>query len=307
MKITLIHNPSAGGDQPSDNDLIDLIRRAGHDVVYRSFPVAEWQQVLEEASDLVAIAGGDGVVGEVAKHLLGRPIPFTILPLGTANNIAATLGLAKRPLAQLIAGWERAPCRRFDVGFVRSPWGSSHFIEGVGLGAFTDTMARLDARKNVDISHHEDADKKIQSVQEIMAIRLEGAAAHRLDLMLDGREISGDYVMLEAMNICRIGPNLCLAPAADPGDGLLDVVLVAEEHRPEVHRYLSDQTTGENFPVLPIFHVRQLRIRCEPLRLRIDDDVHPAPDEPLPQAPMIIEAGIHEQSLEVFLPEEPTG
>jgi len=306
MDVTLIHNPNAGSDQPSGDELIGLIRGAGHAVVYRSFPVAEWHRVLEEATELVAVAGGDGVVGQVAKRLVGRQIPFTILPLGTANNIAVTLGLAKRPLDHLIAGWEHARRRNFDIGVARAGWGSTHFVEGLGLGAFTDTMARLDARKNVDISHHDATDKKIQSVQQIMAIRLEGAPTHRLHLVLDGRDISGDYVMLEVMNICRIGPNLCLAPNANPGDGLLDIVLVTEEQREQMHRYLSDETESESDPGLPVLQGRDLRIECEPLRIRIDDDIRSKESEHSPQSPMIIEAGVHDQSLEVLLPVDQT-
>ena len=135
--------------------------------MYQSSKHADWQRSLDEPTDLVAVAGGDGVVGLVTKRLVGKRVPLTILPMGTANNIAATFNLKDRPLDQLIAGWTSARRVKFDVGVANGPWGSSFFIEGVGVGTFTDTMSRLDARSNVDLAHHDDTDKKIQTVLHI--------------------------------------------------------------------------------------------------------------------------------------------
>lgn len=303
MKVILIHNPNAGTDQPSGDELISLVRGAGHSVIYQSSALADWPRVLKEPADLVAVAGGDGIVGQVAKRLVGQCIPFTILPLGTANNIAATLGLTKRLLDELITGWERARRAKFDVGVAKGPWGSSYFIEGVGLGAFTDTMSRLDARKNIDIAHHNAADKKILSVTQIIKIRLESSPPRRLKVALDGRDLSGDYIMLEVMNIRCIGPNLCLAPNADPGDGLLDIVLVTADQRGQMDRYLSDRAEGEeSYSALPVLQGRLLRIECEELRVHIDDDIWPDEGEHPPYSPMIIDVGLHDDGLEMLLP-----
>lgn len=303
MKVTLIHNPNAGSDQPSGDELISLIRGAGHAVVYQSSAVAEWQRVLKEPTDLLVVAGGDGMVGQVAKRVVGQCIPMTILPLGTANNLASTLGLTRRPFDQLIMGWQRARHVNFDVGIAKGGWGSAYYIEGVGLGAFTETMSRLDARKNIDIAHHNASDEKIRSVLQIMKIRLESSAPRRLKLALDGRDLSGDYVMLEAINIRFVGPNLCLAPSADPSDGLLDLVLVADDQREQMNRYLSDRTEGRTGDfALPVLRGRHLRIECEEMRVHIDDDIWPNEGEHPPYSPMIIDVSLHDEGLEMYLP-----
>ncbi len=53
-------------------------------------------QVISLASgrDLIVVAGGDGTVSAVARILgtLDRPPPFAILPLGTGNDLARSLG-----------------------------------------------------------------------------------------------------------------------------------------------------------------------------------------------------------------------
>ena len=305
MRVTLIHNPEAGSDdQPSGDELVRLVREAGHSVRYQSSKHADWQQSLDEPTDLIAIAGGDGVVGLVTERLVGKHVPLTILPMGTANNIAAAFDLKKRPLDQLIAGWTSASRRKFDVGAANGPWGSAFFIEGVGIGAFTDTMSRLDARSNADLAHHEDTDKKIQTVLQILKIRLEGCKAIRLKMALDGRDLSGDYFLLEAMNIRSIGPNLCLAPDADSGDGLLDIVLVSDHERETLTRYLTELIAGKKLlPDVTVHRGRHLHIECDELRVHIDDDVWPSHGEHPPYSPMIIEISLHSESLEIVVPE----
>lgn len=304
MRITLIHNPEAGSDdQPSGEDLVRLVREAGHSVVYQSSKHADWQQSLDEPTDLIAVAGGDGAVGLVTKRLVGKHLPLTILPMGTANNIAATFNLKDRPLDQLIAGWTSAHRRKFDVGAAVGPWGSSFFIEGVGLGTFTDTMSLLDARHNADLAHHEDTDKKIQTVVHILKIRLEGSKAIRLKMALDGRDLTGDYVLLETMNIRSIGPNLCLAPEADPGDGFLDIVLVSDNEREKVTQYLTERIGGKKTSAeLTVHRGRHLHIESDELRVHIDDDVWPSHGDHPPYSPMIIDVSLHSDSLELLVP-----
>lgn len=63
---------------------------------------------------MIAVAGGDGTVGKVARRLIGNPTPIAILPLGTANNIASTLGMSDLTLKDVIAGWKVARCVHFD-------------------------------------------------------------------------------------------------------------------------------------------------------------------------------------------------
>ena len=275
MRVTLIHNPDAGNAGAArGDDLAALIGKSGHRVIYQSSRSADWDKILQEPTDLVAVAGGDGIVGKVAKRMIGKSTPLAVLPIGTANNIANALGLARQPLNQLIAAWRIGRRMKFDVGAATGPWGSTHFIEGLGLGLFAETMSRLDARKNIDIAHHGLTDKKITSVLEIMKVRLEGCQATRLKLELDDQDLSGNYLLLEAMNIRYIGPNLCLAAAADPTDGLFDVVLIADEHRDQLKNYLAERLEGNSeCAVLPVRQCRHVHIECQALPIHIDDDL----------------------------------
>lgn len=91
MHVLLIHNPGAGDEDHGRDALVRALTLAGHDVDYRSTEQADWIDSLGEKPDLFAVAGGDGTAQRVFKELAGSATPVTVLPLGTANNIADTL------------------------------------------------------------------------------------------------------------------------------------------------------------------------------------------------------------------------
>jgi diacylglycerol kinase (ATP) len=300
MRITLIHNPDAGNEeQPCGDDLLVLIRDAGHAVTYQSSRAENWHTALEKPGDIVAVAGGDGIVGKVAKHLIDRRVPIAVLPMGTANNIAKTLDLKGKPLDQLIAGWSAAPRVSFDVGVVSGPWDSKYFIEGLGMGLFTETMYRLDATDNADLAHLDGTREKVASVLQVLKDRLSSFTPNHLKVTLDGRDISGEYIMLEAMNISYIGPNLCLAPHANPTDGLLDIVFASKDERDNLNRSLSHCLEDRLAqPTLTIRKGQQLQIEWDGSTVHIDDEVWPDKGSEFPLSTGVIDVTVKRGALE---------
>jgi diacylglycerol kinase (ATP) len=304
MKVTLIHNPDAGnGDQPSGEELKELIHRAGHELVYQSSKESSWETALDNRADLAAVAGGDGIVGTVAKRMIGRGTPLAVLPLGTANNIAKTLDLMNIPLAQLIDGWGAAQRRKFDAGVANGPWGSAHFVEGLGIGLFTEMMTRLDARGNVDLAHLTQPDEKVTSVLEMLQARLQTCPEIKLNVTVDGRDLSGEYILLEVMNIKSIGPNLFLAPGADPVDGLFDVVCLTRGAQDTLSRCLMECKEGNQAPTgLPVRRGKQIHIEWEGTPVHIDDQAWPESGAKYPPSATVIDITVEPQSLEFLTP-----
>lgn len=303
MRVTLIHNPSAGDPGTEDAErLVAMIRAAGHEVVAHASAAGDvWHEALRDPGDLVAVAGGDGTVGRVARRMVGRDVPITFLPQGTANNISKTFGLGDFPLEHLVAGWQRAEVRALDVGAIDGPWGSRHFLEGVGAGLFARTMREIDSRDA--LAHLESADDRVAHALGLMGARLRACPAIPLRLQLDGRDLSGEYLMLEVMNIRFVGPNLFVAPESDPSDGLLDVVLVKPSERDDLHGYLANwRSGGRRAPDLTTHRGRHLRVEWPDTALHVDDESWPPAGAAAPSAPTVLELHVEPGALRMLIP-----
>jgi diacylglycerol kinase (ATP) len=300
MRVTLIHNPRAGeDDHPEVDEFLALISAAGHDVSCHSSKNDHLDRALEDPGDLVAVAGGDGTVGAVAGRLVGRRVPIAVLPLGTANNISTTLGLAGAPLERLIAGWAAALRMRFDVGVVQGPWGEIRFIEGIGVGLFARAICELDARADVTFGREDNREEKLTSALRWMIERVSTFPAEELTITLDGQDRSGEYILLEVMNIQHIGPSLHLAPDADPGDGLFDIVLINASERDKLGDYLANRLEGRpHRPQWKVHRGRHLRLPWQNSDLHIDDKVWPAPESTPDGAPVFLDVKLESHALE---------
>ena len=139
MRITLMHNPKAGRGNHAKRGLMAALANAGHRAIYQSTKKSDYEKALKKPTDLVLAAGGDGTVGKVAHELIDSGIPLSVLPLGTANNLARTLGFIGSP-REIIAGLEAGKRRAFDVGVARGPWGKRYFFESAGGGLLADYL-----------------------------------------------------------------------------------------------------------------------------------------------------------------------
>ena len=242
--------------------------------------------MLDKRADLVAVAGGDGTVAGVTRRMVGRDVPVAILPSGTANNIARSLGLLKKPFEELVRGWPEARRVRLDVGIAPGPWGQRYFVEGLGAGLFAGMLVR--SEQNQGRKEKENKTKRPARVVDGALRRLKEAAetAEPVEIAahLDGVDISGSYLLFEAVNLPFIGPNLFIAPDTKAGDGQLEVVLVPESQRGRLVRYLEHwHENRERLSLLPSRRGKHLQIEWTGFALHIDDKLRPRkkadPDE----------------------------
>src|SRR5207237_9733890 len=141
MRILLVHNPKAGSKEHEGEDFIKALKKAGHKATYQSSKKKGLEKELKKKVDLVLVAGGDGTVSKVARHLvaMNSEVPLAVLPLGTANNFARSLGFCLST-KELIEQLNDGKCDTFDVGLARGPWGERYFFEGAGAGLFADYL-----------------------------------------------------------------------------------------------------------------------------------------------------------------------
>lgn len=87
------------------------------------------ERALAKKPDLLILGGGDGTISGLVDHIVGTQIVLAVLPLGTANSFARTLGIPMDVDGALdvIAGGKR---RRIDLGMIDS----DYFANGAAIG-----------------------------------------------------------------------------------------------------------------------------------------------------------------------------
>jgi diacylglycerol kinase family enzyme len=277
MRILLIRNPGAGGDQQA-GDLAALVRAQGHEVHEQSLGDEGWERALDTPVDLVAVAGGDGTLGRVAKQLAGRAMPIAPLPAGTANNISRALGLTGRPYEELVRGWAEARRVKLDIGELDGPWGRRYVMEGIGAGLFARAIPAVKSDQTMASTAR--ADAKVAYALQMLKERIETSASVKVEAMLDDADVSGAYVMFEALLLPYVGPNLFLAPDSRLGDGRFELVMVGDEDRSRMLQYLA--SWQDEKPRLPLLRSRQgqrLQLRWSGYPIHIDGEIWPAEGE----------------------------
>jgi diacylglycerol kinase (ATP) len=227
MRIALLHNKSAGSENHAADEIEESVRRAGHDVVIVAHERQELLQALSERTcDLVVIAGGDGTVSRAASALAGRHVTLAILPLGTANNTAKALGI-RGNVEQLIADWAEATARDYDLATIHVDGGTlTPFSEAVGWGAFPDLMARTERMSSPD-----QRESTLERDRKLFREEIERAKPRAYAIEADGALVTGEFLLVEIVNIPFIGPQLELSPDSDPADGRFELVLAGELER----------------------------------------------------------------------------
>jgi diacylglycerol kinase family enzyme len=267
MRVTLVHNPRAGDQRQSPKRILKALAEAGYEAEVATRGRKGLQKAMKSPGDLVVVAGGDGSIHKVAVALAGRKIPIAILPIGTANNIAKSLGVTGA-IQDLIARWHYDQRRKLALGSVTAPFGTERFVESVGVGAFTELVAR--GAEEVDentagLTGHE-IDRALLLFQRIVAER--EPLPRRLEI--DGMDASGEYLLVEAMNTRMVGPNVPLAPEADSSDDRLDVVTATNAERKVLTEYLEARLAGGAAPpALTVRRGKEVKMYASPRELHV--------------------------------------
>jgi diacylglycerol kinase family enzyme len=280
MQVTLMHNPSAGRRKYSKKKLMTALAKAGHKSVYQSTKKKGYKKALKKPGDLVLVAGGDGAVGKIASKLIDSGIPLSVLPLGTANNLARALGFDSEP-EKIIDGLEAGENRPVDVGLANGPCGDRHFFEGAGGGLLADYIRAAEAEdKKEKKSKTNSSEQEMQRHVALLRRLLGDYAAVHWEIRVDGEDVSDHYLLWEAMNINSVGPALYLAPRATTKDGQFDFVCVRKEDRALLMTHLEARLAGKKSRYsLPTRRFQKLEIKWNGSTLHFDDELWPREKE----------------------------
>lgn len=174
-----------------------------------------------EGFDVVAAVGGDGTFHEVLNGLMRRPAgtrpAFGILPTGSGNDYAATIGVSK-DLADAVRQLAEGVRTRFDVGVCNG----AYFANSVAVGFDAKVTARA-----VEMKAATGRSGLYLYLSAMLDVMLHDFGSHRLRISVDGGpEHVRDVTLLAVCNGPTYGGGFRIVPMAVPTDGLLDLLLI---------------------------------------------------------------------------------
>ncbi len=301
--IALLHNPGAGKADLSADELVALLRRSGFEPTYFSLKEQLDDPALLTTGGFVAVAGGDGSIRAAALRFAHTGRAIAPLPLGTANNIAASLGIRGEP-DEIVTGWKNPQRRTIDLGLATGPWGEQRFIEGVGVGLVGRAISIIESI--AEASGHDYADRDDELHRDLCVFLAVASEMSPLGLgvALDGEEVRDAFLLLEILNITRAGPRLELAAHADMSDGFFDVISVTTGEREKLKERLIQHFSKRSGPILDSRQARGIRITTAHCDLRIDDRLMLRCDDPTKplSEPIVVDIAVEPNALEILLP-----
>ena len=156
-RVALIFNPASGQHSPWRRKAIDealaVLRGAGVDAEALETTApgragALALDAVQRGCDTILACGGDGTVHEILQCLVGTPTVLGVVPMGTANALAANLGMGSSP-ARAIRKLLGAASVRVSVGLISYHDGegatrSRYFTVAAGVGADALFISQLD-------------------------------------------------------------------------------------------------------------------------------------------------------------------
>jgi YegS/Rv2252/BmrU family lipid kinase len=153
------------------------------------------------SADAIVAAGGDGTINEVINGMAGSGLPLGLMPLGTANVLAAELGIAVNPgaVAGAIAG---GAVRRIHLGRCNG----RYFVMMAGVGLDAHVVAAIKPRLKRAFGKLAYVAEGLNQIARLAPVRyrvtIDGVAADAATVIVaNGRFYGGRYVVAAAADL----------------------------------------------------------------------------------------------------------
>ncbi len=222
MPLTLVANPSSGRGRvgrmlPEMRSVLAEQGLEARIVVSRDADDLRRhvRSVREAGDERVIVCGGDGTLHLAAQELAGGDTALGIVPAGTGDDNARTLGIPRGDVAAATRLAATGPVTRIDLGHVVVADGTERVFLGVLSSGF-DSL--VNERANVMTWPNGNARYVVAILGELRTFR---PVPYRASL--DGRPVQGEAMLVAVGNGISYGGGMRVCPDAAPDDGLLDV------------------------------------------------------------------------------------
>jgi YegS/Rv2252/BmrU family lipid kinase len=227
--------------------------------------------------DRVVAVGGDGTVQEVINGLMSGSAPGTpppmlgVVPAGSGNDLARSLGLPLAPLEALpVALGDRT--RPLDLGLAASDGVERYFHAAGGTGFDAEVAFTMAAKRSR--WQRGRAGYFLATLNELRRYRNRELRI-RLATPEGARELEGRFLFVAFANGPFYGGGMQICPDASNHDGMLDVCLVGDISRLGALRELPGIYRGAhvNHPLVELVRVLEMRIEGQPeTRVHLDGE-----------------------------------
>ncbi|MGD0707916.1 MAG: diacylglycerol kinase family protein [Anaerolineaceae bacterium] len=264
MRVKLIFNPSAGATRTSPIDIVDVI----HEMqtwklvpeAYLVEPGCDLPGVVKDALaqgfHMFVVCGGDGTISAVARTLAGTRATLGIIPIGTQNNTALSLGIPS-DVPAAIAILRTGRRIKVDVGMATCGKINTPFLEVCSVGLVSTLFPSVD-----DIQHG-----NLARVGDFLSTLAASPPAEIHLLLDDKQEIHNLGHVVLVSNMPYIGFHYQLGSLASFKDGLLDVLFFADLSKLDLLGYVFQ---GVGVGKLEDSRIQHFRVHS------VDIDTHPA-------------------------------
>jgi len=266
MQAKLIFNPGSGITGESPVQLMDVI---GEMQAWKLVPeaylvepdsdlTAVVQNAIEDGIRMFVVCGGDGTIDVVAGALAGTNATLGIIPTGTQNNVALSLGIPMADIPATIAILRTGQRIKVDMGLAEFGDIKRSFLEVCSVGLASALFLSAD-----DIQHGH-----LTRVGDFL-VTLVSSSPAEMHLILDSkREINTMCHAVLVSNMPYIGPHFQVSIPTSINDGLLDVLLFADLSKMDLLGYVvqvAQAGGGLEDERIQHYHVRRVDIDTNPV------------------------------------------
>jgi len=264
MRAKLIFNPGSGATGESPVQLMDVISAMQFwKLVPEAYLVepgcdlpAVVQSALADGIRLFVVCGGDGTIDVMAGALAGTNATLGIIPTGTQNNVALSLGIPT-DIPSAIAILRTGQRIKLDMGVVTCGEVKRLFLEVCSVGLLSTLFPAADAIQHGNLTR----------IGDFLA-ELVASPPAEMHLILDGKqEINTMCHVVLISNMPYIGPHFQVGTPASMNDGLLDVLLFADLSKMDLLGYAVKAARAWDGPEderIQHYHVHKVDIATKP-------------------------------------------
>lgn len=197
----------------------------------------------------VIALGGDGFIHEIIQHLVPRNLPLGVIPCGTGNDFARSLGIHKLSFKKQLEVIGNPITKSIDLGLVGKSWFAA--ILSTGFDALVNERANLMTWPKGRMKYN------IAMIEKLIDLK-----PHPYRIRFDQSEIHVEATLVTVANGASYGGGMKVCPEASLEDGLFDVMVLGKVSRIELLKVFPKVYRGTHVghPAVTFYRCSEIEI-----------------------------------------------